>query len=392
MFRGKTGLTGSQTRMLPVKPFSPNGSDRSPGGLAATHALAHSGIIVSTRRPHTLVLATVILWTVAYAAWTAGWMLDPMPFALERALRRIPLCAGGALLCLAIGRWLDHTHDGDPWHDGMRAAIAVLLATTAFAFANELTFYVIAPRWGGAAWAHIPDVMMTDFWVYAAWALLYFALAADAARRDREVRLAQANTAAIDAQHRMLLQQVNPHFLFNALNTVYALVLDGDNAGARRSLLALSAFLRDSIDGDPPAQVPLSKELEAVRHYLDIELARFGDRLRLQEAIPDALLDRPVPRLILQPLVENCIKHGLNGSTGTVTIRLSATEVDDDWMLEVEDDGRGTAGTGTPVHGVGLDNVARRLALLYGDGGRLHARARTDGGFVASIHLPGDLP
>jgi hypothetical protein len=374
--------------MLPVKPFSPNGSDRSPGGLAGADALAHSGIVMSTHRPHTLLLATVILWAVAYAGWTAGWMLEPMPFALERALRRIPLCVGGALLCLAIGRWLDRTRDGNPWHGGLRAAIAVLLATTAFAFANELTFYVIVPRWGGPAWAHIPDVMTTDFWVYAAWALLYFALAADATRRDREVRLAQANTAAIDAQHRMLLQQINPHFLFNALNTVYALVLDGDNAGARRSLLALSAFLRHSIDGDLPAQVPLSRELETMRHYLDIELVRFGDRLQLQESIPDALLERPVPHLILQPLVENCIKHGLAGSTGSVTIRLSATEDATGWTLEIADDGRGMAGAGAPVHGIGLGNVARRLELLYGDGGRLHAHARADGGFVARIHLP----
>lgn len=348
---------------------------------------------MSTHRPHTLVLATVILWTVAYAAWTAGWMLDPMPFALERALRRIPLCAGGALLCLAIGRWLDRTRDGHAWHGGARAAIAVLLATTAHAFANELVFYVIAPRWGGPEWTHIPDVMMGDFWVYAAWALLYFALAADATRRDREVRLAQANAAAVDAQHRMLLQQINPHFLFNALNTVYALVLDNDNAGARRSLLALSAFLRHSVDDGLPAQVPLSRELDTVRHYLDIELARFGDRLRLQEAIPAALLDRAVPHLILQPLVENCIKHGLAGSTGAVTIRLSAAQDGDGgWMLMVEDDGRGVAGSGTPVHGIGLGNVARRLELLYGSRAWLRTRARTGDGFVASIRLPGDAP
>lgn len=361
---------------------------------AALPPTAHARTLrnMNLPRPSTLLLATMILWTVAYAAWTAGWMLDPMPYALERALRRVPLCVVGVVLCLGIGRMLAGMRGASIRRLVVAVVLAVMVATIAYAFVNELVFYVIVPRWGDPAWMHIPDVMMTDFWVFAAWVLLYFALSADAARRDREVRLAQTTATAIDAQHKLLLQQINPHFLFNALNTIYALVLEGDNAGAQRGVLALSAFLRRAIGGNQPTRVRLADELESVRHYLDIELVRFGDRLRFQVAIPDALLEREVPYLILQPLVENCVKHGLACSTWEVTIRLSATADDKGWVLTVEDDGFGVDGDDVLTHGVGLDNVAQRLKLLYGKNARLEARARAGGGFIARLHLPGTGP
>jgi hypothetical protein len=337
-------------------------------------------------RPSTLLIATAILWMVAYAAWTAGWMLEPMPFALERALRRIPLCMFGVVLCLGIGRMLAGQHGAPPRRVVAVAVAAVVIATVLHAFVNELVFHAIVPRWGGPAWIHIPDAMMSDFWVYAAWVLLYFALSADAARRDREVRLAQASAQAIDAQHKLLVQQINPHFLFNALNTVYALVLENDNARARRSLLALSAFLRRSLEPDALLSVPLSRELESVRHYLDIEMARFGERLCLVENVPEDLLGREVPNLILQPLVENCVKHGVQKHDGSVTITLSATNQHGFLILTVENDGPVVAAPSD--HGLGLAHVARRLRLLHGEAGGLEARPREEGGFIARIRLP----
>jgi two-component sensor histidine kinase len=342
---------------------------------------------MTPHRPHTLLLATLALWTMAFVAWTADALVEPVPFAMERALRRLPLCVLGALLCLALGRWLLRASGRGAWRVGLGAAAGVIAASILYALANELLLYVIAPHWGPAHWVHIPDVAMLVLWVFTAWTLLYFALAADAQRRDRELRLVQTSAAAIDAQHRLLLQQINPHFLFNALNTVYALVLDRENARAQRSLLALSAFLRSAIEHDRPQQVSLATELESLHHYLAIELERFGDRLQLEEAIPPQLLDRQLPHLILQPLVENCIKHGLADTRHRMTIRLSAAPTDEGWMLSVEDDGRGSVEAGAPVFGVGLGNVAQRLALLHGTAGRLVARGRPDGGFVASIHL-----
>ncbi|MHB1056312.1 MAG: sensor histidine kinase [Rhodanobacter sp.] len=338
-------------------------------------------------RPSILLLATVILWTVAYAAWTAGSMLEPTPFALERALRRIPECVIGALLCLGIGRVLTGMRGKPARRIAVVAIAAVLGATVVHACVNELAFYVIAPRWGDAKWEDIPGVVMSDFWVFAAWVLLYFALAADAARRDREVHLARASEQATDARHQLLVQQINPHFLFNALNTVYALVLENDNARARRSLLALSSFLRRSLESGAPLNVPLSRELASVRDYLEIEMTRFGERLRLVEEVPTALLDRIVPNLILQPLVENCVKHGLRDHADAVTIALSAAAEGDAMILCVENDGP-VAGESVR-HGVGLDHVAQRLRLLYGDRGGMEAGPRPGGGYVVRIRLPG---
>jgi two-component system LytT family sensor kinase len=342
---------------------------------------------MASDRQRTLLLATAALWVVAFVAWTADALVEPMPFALERALRRLPLCLFGGLLCMALARVLDGLRDRDGWRLGAGAVLGVIVCSVFYAFANETVMYLIAPRWGSPQWVHVPDVAMLVLWVFTAWTLLYFALDADAQRRDREVRLAQASAAAVDAQHRLLLRQINPHFLFNALNTIYALVLDDDNAGARRSLLALSAFLRDAIDDHAPTQVPLSRELESVHHYLEIELARFGDRLQLRESIPESLLDRNVPYLILQPLVENCVKHGLAGAVDSVTIRLRAATTSDGWMIEVEDDGHGGDGVATPQFGIGLGNVARRLQLLHGAAAELQAHAGPDGGFIARIRF-----
>jgi LytS/YehU family sensor histidine kinase len=339
-------------------------------------------------RPSILLLATVILWTVAYAAWTAGSMLEPTPFAWERALRRIPECVIGAALCLGIGHVLAGMRGKPTGRIALVAIAAVLGATVVHACVNDLAFYVIVPRWGSAQWEDIPSVVMSDFWVFAAWVLLYFALSADAARRDHEVHLARVSEQAIEAQHKLLVQQINPHFLFNALNTVYALVLENDNAHARRSLLALSSFLRRSLESGAPLNVPLSHELASVRDYLEIEMARFGERLRLVEDIPEALLDRVVPNLILQPLAENCVKHGLRGHAGCMTITLSAATQGNAVILGVENDGP-TVGEAVS-HGIGLDHVAQRLRLLYGDRGGMEAGPREGGGFIARIRLPGD--
>lgn len=336
----------------------------------------------------TLFLATIILWALGYAIWLFNFVFEPLPFQLDHSLRGIPVFALGATLSLGIGRMLDGLQGRVSSRILTTAVIATVVAATGvLVFFDILVMRVIVPLWGGPTWRNILQ-QIPFAWMFVAWMLLYFALAADAARRDREVRLAQANTAAIDAQHRLLVQQINPHFLFNALNTVYALVLEGDDARARGCLLALSAFMRDSIDRNAPRKVPLSRELQSISHYLEIERIRFGERLHLRELVPSELLDRNVPALILQPLVENCIKHGLNGHVAPMTILLSASLEQGLLVLGVEDDGRSPPNQDTPVSGVGLNNVRERLQLLYGDSARLIAHARPGGGFIARVHLP----
>src|SRR5262249_6212554 len=119
-----------------------------------------------------------------------------------------------------------------------------------------------------------------------------------------------------------------------------------------------------------------------------IELTRFGERLHLEESVPSELLDCRVPALILQPLVENCIKHGLAGHAGPMTIWLSASLVRNELILSVEDDGRSPPRNDAASSGIGLSNVRERLHLLHGDAARLISRIRPGGGFVASVYLP----
>ena len=347
--------------------------------------------IMNMPRFNTLLLATIVLWALGYALWATNYVLDPPPFVLDHTLRGAPVFMFGAMLCLVVGRMLGEMQNlcARIGYLTVVAVVAVIVATVLLALFDELVMHVIAPRWGGPTWKNVLEQMPMMSWLFGAWALLYFALASDTARRDRDVRLAQATAAAVDARHRLLVQQINPHFLFNALNTVYALVLDGDDARAQRCLLALSAFMRDSIDRDTPRKVPLSKELVSIRHYLEIELIRFGERLHFDESVPSGLLDRNVPALILQPLVENCIKHGLKGHAGSMTIWLSASLEEGDLMLSVEDDGRPPLQTVTErTQGVGLGNVRERLHLLYGDAARLDMQTRAGGGFIVRVRLP----
>lgn len=335
-----------------------------------------------------LLLATIALWTLSYAFWLTNYVFEPMPFQLDHSLRGILVFALGAALSLVIGRVLDGIRGrADARIVAAVVVAAVIVATVATALFHMLVIYVIVPHWGAPTWTDVLEQIPMG-WAFVAWMLLYFAFVADAERRDREIRLAQATAAAIDAQHRLLVQQINPHFLFNALNTVYALVLEGDDARAQRCLLALSAFMRTSIDRDAPRVVPLSSEFASIRHYLEIELTRFGKRLHLEESIPSNLLDCSVPALILQPLVENCIKHGLAGHAGPMTIWLSASLERNELVLRVEDDGRSPPQKGATSSGIGLSNVRERLHLLYGDAARLISNIRPGGGFVASVHLP----
>lgn len=339
-------------------------------------------------RINTLGLATIILWALGYAMWLTNFVFEPLPFQLDHSLRGVAIFTVGAMMSLGIGRMLNGLQD----RAGARTlsavvAVTILAATAVLVSFDVLLMNVIAPHWGGPTWANTLEKIPMA-WMFLAWMLLYFALLADAKRRDRDVKLAQAITTAIDAQHRLLVQQINPHFLFNALNTVYALVVDGDDARARRCLLALSAFLRRSIDPDAPREVSLSEELDSIRHYLEIELTRFGERLHLEESIPHDLLDCRVPALILQPLVENCIKHGLSGHTRPMTIWLSASREQDNLALSVEDDGRSPPQDGAWSFGVGLNNVKQRLQLLQGNAAQLTAGARPAGGFISRVHLP----
>ncbi|AHG88899.1 histidine kinase internal region [Gemmatirosa kalamazoonensis] len=205
--------------------------------------------------------------------------------------------------------------------------------------------------------------------------------------REREAQRARLAQQLAEARLGALRMQLNPHFLFNSLNAIQVLVRDHDTQAASRMLELLGGVLRQVLHGEPRQQVPLDEELRFLQRYLAIEQVRFSDRLRVQWAVDDAARDALVPEFVLQPLVENAVRHGVAGRADAGTIEISAHVEGDTLLLGVRDDGPGydaaTAGAG-----VGLANVRARLETMFGDAARLEIGRAASGGTLATIRLP----
>ena len=220
--------------------------------------------------------------------------------------------------------------------------------------------------------------------------LLSVAHAAEFRRREQARALGevQLEAALTLARLNALRMQLEPHFLFNALNSISSLVRR-DPDGAERMLARLGDFLRLTLDESMPQKVELRQELEFLERYLDIERVRFRDRLRVNLEVPPALLDARVPYLLLQPLVENAIRHGVAERSGPGHVVVRATRQEARLRLEVEDDGAGFASdVEAPGFGVGLSNIRARLEQLYGANGHLTIGARPEHGVRVTIDLP----
>jgi hypothetical protein len=227
-------------------------------------------------------------------------------------------------------------------------------------------------------------------WLYGWLGTIYVILQTNAAMRERDLQLAEARTLAQTAQLTALRLQLNPHFLFNTLNAISSLIVTGRNRDGEAMLTKLCAFLRTALVGDGRSEVNLGEELETLQTYLEIESVRFGDRLTVEFAAPEALLELPVPAFILQPLVENAVKHGVAPTSRPVIVRVGARREGDDLILSVSDNGGTPAmrgGPGAPCTGVGLDNTRRRLEVIYGAKGRLETLAHDDG-FTVLLRIP----
>jgi signal transduction histidine kinase len=205
--------------------------------------------------------------------------------------------------------------------------------------------------------------------------------------RQREIRTAQLERGLAQAELRSLRLQLQPHFLFNALNTISSTMYD-DPRSADRMIGQLSHLLRLSLRTSSAQEVPLRDELEVLDGYLGLMRARFGSRLRANVDADTETLDALVPSLVLQPLVENAIRHGNASHAAGGTIDVRVTRVGEMLHLEVSDDGPGVAlGSDVFGKGVGLSATRDRLRLLYGDAHRFDAR-NAGLGFAVSIALP----
>lgn len=237
-------------------------------------------------------------------------------------------------------------------------------------------------------WQEIADLAVTHYFSLIAWASLYLALGYAREVREAERKASRFAQAAQDSELRSLRYQVNPHFLFNTLNSLSSLVITGKPKEAESMIQSLSNFYRTSLSSDPLEDVTLEEEVDLQRLYLEIEGVRFPKRLRTVIDIPPDLMGQYVPALILQPLVENAIKYGVSRSTRPVTVTIKAKRADDDIILSVTDDGDPMDPDHQGGNGIGLANVRDRLEARYKSAARLDTQVPSDGGYVATLTLP----
>jgi signal transduction histidine kinase len=369
--------------------------------------------------------------------------IQPTPFfaSKNRAFWNLQLAGWGAAFLL---RAVSALANQQPFE-----ILALILVTTITGFSISLILSVIYRRlihqtplvtWGLTALVLLVAVILhasIDAWVqgvyYAAtretsfvqrligllylpltllggWSALYYAINFFLTVERQADRLERLEAQATAAQLAMLRYQLNPHFLFNTLNSISTLVLLKQTEPANAMLTRLSGFLRHTLIAEPGSQVTLAQEIETLQLYLDIERMRFEERLRTHFEIEDAALDAQLPSMLLQPLVENAIKYAVSPQEEGARISLSARVIGERLRLTVEDTGPGVdeplllerldavglraemrAGhaPGQPVStGVGLANIRNRLMQAYGDTHLFETRSEPGGGFTVLIEIP----
>ncbi len=222
------------------------------------------------------------------------------------------------------------------------------------------------------------------------WAILGAGIALDTYRqaRERELEAKELEAQLQEARLQALRMQLHPHFLFNALNTVSMLIRNGEHQQAIEMTAGLGELLRWSLNENAEQEAPLEHELEFIGRYLELERLRFPDRLRIEIDIPDELQSALVPSLILQPLVENAIRHGVAESSSAGLVRIAARRANQWLELLVQDDGKGLPDDLEPAPGIGLGNTRKRLAQLYGERAELTLQNAVPAGVVARLKIP----
>jgi len=242
----------------------------------------------------------------------------------------------------------------------------------------------------------VADGTVTWYFLFATWSAIFIAMTQQQRTRATELRLAEAETAAHAAHIRALRYQVNPHFLFNTLNSLSSLVMSGRADRAEDMLMALSRFFRTSLSLDPSADVTLTEEIGLQQLYLEIEKVRFPERLQVVIDVPEELGGARVPALILHPLVENAIKYGVSATRDPMLLTIAARRLDGGRMQIDVINRLAAAGPTIPAAaathegiGMGLANVCQRLEAHYGD--RADCRfGPIAGGYQVSLAVPID--
>ncbi|MXO60473.1 sensor histidine kinase [Altererythrobacter salegens] len=388
------------------------------------------------RVPFPTVLASIVgLWVCYFVLITLRSLSLEFNFEDEMVWRRALVCLAGAVTML--GFWLIlRLFDDRPLWTKIAAAlvlslpVSLILAQTnvlVFASVEEKAYRAMAEQQGfevrrdssgdllvevsvpdasGDAskaravtigrkstdmnvWQSLAEIGFGRYFMLLAWCALYLAFLTGEKARTAERREGEFRRAAKAAELRSLRYQVNPHFLFNTLNSLSSLVLTGKTAAAERMIQTMSTFYRRSLADDPTVDVSLDEEFALQRLYLDIETARFPERLEAKFDLPEALGDAHIPGMILQPLVENSVKHAVAPSHGKVTISISAREEYGRLVVTVADNGGGLGKNHEPRpgYGIGLRNVEQRLAARFGDEATI-VSGPSSGGYATHLRLP----
>jgi sensor histidine kinase YesM len=234
----------------------------------------------------------------------------------------------------------------------------------------------------------VPFLFAVSVMLYLLVLSVHYVVLAFEAFRTAERQQLELQVLTRDAELRALRAQVNPHFLYNSLNSISALT-GSDPAAARRMCLLLAEFLRTTLRVSTQERIPLSEELTLADRFLSIEQVRFGSRLQVERAIDESALDCQVPPLVLQPLLENAVGHGIAGLIEGGTVRLAVVRRDGRLAIAVENP-RDPDAMPRARGGVGLENVRKRLALVFGGAARVDAVA-SPGGFRVAIDLPSTI-
>ena len=343
-------------------------------------ALSATALIVVLSRSMQIMHATqdtgaIALWGPILAtqgAFWLGWSLwaGALVPLVRRLVDRPPSRAAGVSALVAL------------------AVIPPFVVPIVYAPVHWLMFERIWPL--TQAYGHMAshDVLTNVLMSATIVGVVYGYLSLQRARR-LEVAAAQLNEQLTRAQLDTLRAQLNPHFLFNSLNSVAVLARRGKVAEVEHMVTRLADLLRHSLESTRTQFVTMGVELEAVRRYLDIEQVRFGDRLVVSIDVEEPIMERPVPSFLLQPLVENAVRHGLVDSRSPLHIRVHATVKDARLSVTIGDDGAGIDGGDEGRDGIGLANTRARLRGLYGDAASLTLSSGDRGvGTTVTVVLP----
>ncbi|MGI8890133.1 MAG: sensor histidine kinase [Chthoniobacterales bacterium] len=272
---------------------------------------------------------------------------------------------------------------------GVNLLLAVILV------AIVTVFFIFVPPRGGTGFDHGPAayraalVIFTfnDFIIFTLWSGIYFGVAFSKRQRRMEIERYQAQAALAEAELRGLKSQLNPHFLFNSLNSLRALVVE-DPTRAQEAITQLAGILRYHLQSGERALVPLREEIETVDRYLALELIRFEDRLTVERAIDEGTLACLVPPLALQTLVENAVKYGVSRETSRAVIQLTACLQADRIVISVKNTGTLRRDSPNESTSLGLANLRTRLRLLFAERATFALHETEPGWVEAQLELP----